>query len=71
MSSTFHIKQEECNGCAICVELANGLIKLNDKGVACFTTGGTGDTANFGSEDSNYIFNAIDACPQNCIEEIG
>ena len=29
------------------------------------------DTANFGTEDKDKIFEAAEACPSECIEEIG
>lgn len=70
MSSTFKIHQDICVGCGTCEDETGGLIALNDEGVAYFPSSGK-DTANFGDMDVSPIFAAIDACPCNCIEEIG
>ena len=69
-SSTFQIHQDQCSGCGTCVEIAPDYIILNDNGVACFKKTNT-DTANFGTEDKDKIFEAAEACPTECIEEIG
>lgn len=70
MSTTFKIFQEECIACEQCVSVSQERIKINDEQKAFFVSTGE-DTANFGSEDSQYIFSAIDTCPNDCIKEIG
>lgn len=69
MASTFHINQENCDGCGRCVEVSNNLIRLNEDNKAYFV--GHGTTATYGSGEWDYIFAAIDECPHDCIIEIG